>query len=152
MTTCARAGSGDAFCKAIVCLYAYQQPRSFDDGGLVTLDNSWLKVARSRNYHHFFPKKHLRRAGYEDWEANSILNITLVSADLNKRKIRAKSPSQYMAEFQESNDDLDETMASHLIDDLDAFGVWTDSYHLFLEKRAQRVLEELEKRLRPDLS
>ena len=144
--------TGDAFCKAIVCLYAYQQPRSFDDGGLVTLDNSWLKVARSRNYHHFFPKKHLRRAGYEDWEANSILNITLVSADLNKRKIRAKSPSQYMAEFQESNDDLDETMASHLIDDLDAFGVWTDSYHLFLEKRAQRVLEELEKRLRPDLS
>ena len=113
---------------------------------------SWLKVARSRNYHHFFPKKHLRRAGYEDWEANSILNITLVSADLNKRKIRAKAPSQYMGEFRDSNDDLDATMRSHLIDDLNAFGVWIDDYDAFLRQRGERVLSEIEKRLHPDLS
>jgi len=144
--------TGDAFCKAILCLYAFHQPRCFDDGGLVTLDNSWLKVARSRNYHHFFPKKHLRGAGYEDWEANSILNITLVSADLNKRKIRAKAPSDYMDEFAQSNDDLDATMQSHLIDDLDAFGVWDDDYEAFLKQRGQRVLAEIEKRLHPDLS
>ena len=143
--------TGDAFCKAILCLYAYQRPRSFDDGGLVTLDNSWLKVARSRNYHHFFPKKHLRTAKVEDWEANSILNITLVSADLNKRRIRAKAPSEYMEEFKKSNDELDATMRTHLIDDLDAFGVWDDDYPTFLEKRGKRVLKEIEKRLHPNL-
>ncbi len=144
--------AGDAFCRAILCIYAYQQPKSFADNGLVILGNDWLKVARSKNYHHFFPKKHLSEAGLTDRQANSVMNITLVSAELNKRRIRAKAPSVYMNEFQTVNGDLSATMRSHLIDDLNAFGVWTDDYPTFIEKRGQRVLEEIEKRLHPDLT
>ncbi len=143
--------TGDAFCKAILCLYAYFEPKSFDSNSLVKLDNSWLKVASSKNYHHFFPRAFLTKAGYSREEANTILNITLVDDSLNKRKIQAKAPSIYMKEFAESNDELGQTMKSHLIDDLDAFGVWKDSYGNFIDQRGRRVLEEVTKRLAPKL-
>ena len=144
--------TGDAFCKAILCLYAYHQPKSFANNGLVKLGNSWLKVAFSRNYHHFFPKKYLEKTTFTEQEANSILNITLVNEDLNKRKIGAKAPSVYMKGFEGANPELAETMKSHLIDDLDSFGVWTDDFSAFLEQRGERVLAELTKRLEPDLA
>jgi hypothetical protein len=144
--------TGNAFSMAIVCLYAFHQPKSFADGGLVALGNDCLKVASSKNYHHFFPKAVLKKAGFEDWQANSVLNITLVSSDLNKRKIKAKNPSRYMATFRKQNPDLDRSMKSHLIDDLDAFGIWADDYPTFLERRGKRVLREIRKRLHPKLT
>ena len=143
--------TGDAFSMAIVCLYAWFQPRSFATDALVNLDNSWLKVANSRNYHHFFPKAWLRKQGFEDWQANSVLNITLVDDYLNKRKIRARAPGEYMREFAAQNPHIAETMKTHLIGDLDDFGIWDNDYQRFIECRGQRILEELKKRLEPDL-
>ena len=144
--------AGEAFCKAILCLYAFHEPKSFQSNGLVKLDNSWLRVATSKNYHHFFPKDYLAKTGgFPDERANSILNITLVDDYLNKRRIRAKAPSVYMESFAKKNKKLKETMKTHLIDDLDAYGVWDDNYSAFIEHRGHRVLEELESRLRPDL-
>jgi len=148
--------TGDAFCKAILCLYTYFQPRSFASDALVKVDNSWLKVANSKNYHHFFPKNFIKkRPEYEDWEANVILNITIVDDYLNKRSIRAKAPSKYMQEFAQNNPDLEETMKTHLIGDLKQFGIFgafnKDDYHKFLEQRGTRVLKELNKRLKPKI-
>jgi hypothetical protein len=144
--------TGDAFCKAILCLYAYQEPKSFESHGIVKLDNSWLRIATSKNYHHFFPKDYLAKTGgvTED-QANSILNITLVDDYLNKRRIRTKAPSSYMKEFARQNKKLRETMATHLIKDLDSFGIWDDDFFTFIERRGQSVLEELEARLKPEL-
>jgi len=141
--------ASDAFCKAILCLYAYHQPRSFKTDALVTLDNSWLKNAKSRNYHHFFPKAYLEKDGVDEDRANSILNITLVDDYLNKRDIRAKAPATYMKTFRHANKKLEHTMRTHLVDDLDRFGIWENDYEAFLHKRGERVLEELESRLKP---
>jgi len=141
--------TGDAFCKAILCLYASFQPESFPNGDLVRLDNSWLKVAFSRNYHHFFPRAYLAKRSHDDPIANSVLNITLVDEYLNKG-LRDRPPSVYIRQFK-NNPDLEKTMRSHLIDDMDAFGVWGDDYKRFLTRRGERVLAELEKRLHPDL-
>lgn len=143
--------TGDAFCKAILCLYAYFEPKSFATNGLVKIDNSWLKVANSKNYHHFFPKAYLKRAGFERWQTNVILNITIVDDYLNKRRIRAKSPSEYMQQFADENSSLNSTMETHLIDNMDAYGIWDNEYKTFIEHRGQRVLDELTKRLSPDL-
>lgn len=143
--------TGDAFCKAIICLYAYFIPRSFATDGLVKLDNSWLKAANSKNYHHFFPKSYLRKHGPKDTQANAILNITIVDDYLNKRKIRAKPPSEYMLAFCDDNPDLEETVKSHLIGDMDEYGIWDDDYERFIDRRGERVLEELRKRLEPAL-
>lgn len=139
--------SGNAACLAILCLYAYHEPKSFASNAQVKLDNSWLKVASSKNYHHFFPKSCLKKAGVDDNLANSILNITLVDDYLNKRKIGAKWPSAYMREFQESNPQLEDTMKTHLIEDMGASGIWEDDYERFLDMRGQRVLAELKERL-----
>jgi hypothetical protein len=142
---------GDAFCKAVLCLYAFQQPRSFSNDHVVKIDNSWLKTAFSVNYHHFFPRSYLDKQGFPNWKANCILNITIVDDYMNKRSIGAKPPSDYMKAFKKDNVNLADTMSTHLIDDLNDYGVWENNYEIFIERRGQRVLEELRKRLEPEL-
>ena len=137
--------AGSSYCKAILCLLAYHEPKDFQDNGKVILDNSWLKVANSKNYHHFFPKAYLRKNNIGN--ENSLVNITLVSDSLNKRKIKAKAPSIYVQDFLDKNDELPTSMQSHLILDLDGFGIMSDDYAVFLEKRAQVIFDELQKRI-----
>ncbi len=139
--------SSRSFVKAILCLLAYQQPRSFDDDGVVHIANDWLKKANSKNYHHFFPKAVLRKAGYEPSQVNHIANITIVDDFLNKRKIKTRWPSDYMKEFAKHNDKLQATMATHLID-LDE-GVWDDEYERFFDARCERIAEELAAYIKP---
>lgn len=139
--------ASDAFCKAIICLLVYHQPSSFQNNGMVKIDNSWLRRADSKNYHHFFPKSYLRKKGVEDWKANSVANITIVDDYMNKRRIGGRAPSAYMKEFNDANPNLDETMKSHLITDLKDFGVWDDDYERFIEKRTHAIFSELNKRL-----
>ena len=143
--------TGDAFCKAILCLYAYFEPKSFLNNSLVKIDNSWLKVVNSKNYHHFFPKAYLRNKNFPDWKANVILNITIVDDYINKRKIGTKSPSNYLESFSKSNDELAATMKTHLIDDIDEYGIWNDDYNKFIEKRGRKVIDEINKRLYPSM-
>lgn len=137
--------AGSSYCKAILCLLAYHEPKDFGDNGKVILDNSWLKLANSKNYHHFFPKAYLRKNNIGN--ENSLVNITLVSADLNKRKIKSKPPSEYVGDFLDENDELPMSIKSHLIDDLNAFGVTSDDYLVFLQKRANAIFNELKKRI-----
>jgi hypothetical protein len=137
--------AGSSYCKAILCLLAYHEPKDFQDNGKVILDNSWLKVANSKNYHHFFPKAYLRKNNIGN--ENSLVNITLVSADLNKRKIKAKAPSIYIQDFLDENDDLKVSIKSHLIGDINDYGVMSDDYLVFLEKRAQAIFNELKLRI-----
>ena len=115
-----------SFVKAILCIYTMHKPKSFDNHLDVNVDNSWLKIASSKNYHHFFPKAYMKKhhSDWEGWQYNHILNITIVDDFLNKNKIRAKAPARYMGTFKKENEQLEETMKSHLIDDLDAFGIW----------------------------
>ncbi len=143
--------TGDAVCKAILCLYSYFEPKSFSSNSIVKLDNSWLSRINSRNYHHFFPRSYLKKQGYQDWEMNSVLNITLVDDYLNKRSIGAKSPKQYMKKFKKENNELAETMKSHLITNMDTFGIWKNNFELFITKRGEKVIQELKKRLEPKI-
>ena len=138
--------AGNSYCKAILCLLAYHEPKDFQDNGKVILDNSWLKIANSRNYHHFFPKSYLRNNTKNN--ENSLVNITLVGADLNKRKISAKAPSVYIQGFLDENTDLPASLKSHLINDINEFGIKSDDYEMFLEKRANVMSEELMNRIK----
>lgn len=143
--------AGDAVSKGILCILVYFEPKSFKSGSIVKIDNSWLKSRTSKNYHHFFPLAHLKKNGVESNRANSILNITIVDDYLNKREIRAKPPSEYMSYFSKDNSDIEETMKTHLIDDLDKFGVWEDDFELFLKMRGERIVAEIQMRLNPGL-
>lgn len=140
--------TGKSYIKAILCLYASFKPKSFDTNSDVNLSNDALKQSNSRNYHHFFPKAYLKKLGkYDDDTINHVLNITMIDDELNKVKIRDKKPSEYMAFCQAQNDKLTETMKTHLIDDLQNFGVWQDDYDVFIKQRAERVSQEIKNRL-----
>ena len=138
--------SGNAYCKSILCLLAYNQPKSFDTDGIVVLDNSNLKIASSRNYHHFFPKKHLENNNKEA-EPNLIANITLIDGYSNKHKIGKKPPSQYIGEFSEDNTQMDKTLKSHLIEDRSEFGIDEDDYEEFILKRSHSISSMLNEKL-----
>lgn len=120
---------------------------SFNDDSLVNISNDWLKQSKSKNYHHFFPRSYLSRQSVDEWKINNIVNITIVDDHLNKREIGAKPPSVYMKAFAEGNATLPDTMKTHLITDLDAFGIWSDDYDAFLNRRAAVISQELQKRL-----
>ena len=130
--------AGNAYCKAILCLLAYQQPKSFDTNGIVILDNSHLKIATSRNYHHFFPTAYLATAA-PNKKPNLIANITLIDGYSNKQGIGKKAPSQYIGKFAKSNKSLPETLQTHLIKDTDAYGVNFDDYDRLIERRAKAI-------------
>jgi hypothetical protein len=139
--------AGRSFVKTILCLYAYQQPLSFNNNGLVNISNYWLKQANSKNYHHFFPKAVLRKSGFAEAKINNIVNITIVDDHLNKSEIGAKPPSIYMRRFQDGNADLANCMKTHLINDLDTFGIWNNDFEAFLLHRAEAISVELQKRI-----
>lgn len=137
--------TSDSFCKAILCLLASLEPNDLLDNSKVRLDNSWLKVSNSKNFHHFFPRKYLEKNNIEN--SNSIVNITLVSDKLNKRLIRARAPSDYIGEFSEKNESLQSTLQTHLIDDIAEFGILNNQYKVFLEQRSKRIFDELKQKL-----
>jgi hypothetical protein len=139
--------AGRSYIKAILSIYTYFQPKSFNDNSIVNISNYWLKQANSKNYHHFFPKAYLKKQGKDDFYINHILNITIVDDFLNKREIGAKSPGNYMKKFKKINNELESAMKSHLIGDLNEFGVWEDDYDIFFEERAKLVSKEIEKRI-----
>ena len=138
---------GRSYIKGLLCILAYKRPLSFNDNSIVNINNNWLKQANSKNYHHFFPKSYLKKQGEEDFYSNHILNITIVDDFLNKREIRANPPAKYMAKFKKINSSLEKTMKTHLIGDLDEFGIWDNDYDKFFEMRAKAFSKELEKRL-----
>lgn len=140
--------AGNAYCKAILCLLAYQQPKSFDTGGLVILDNSNLKIASSRNYHHFFPKAYLASVSPDD-EPNLIANITLIDGYSNKHRIGKKAPSKYIKEFSKDNKTISAALKTHLVDDIDDFGVTSDDYASFIDRRSFAIAEALNIKLQP---
>lgn len=140
--------AGNSYCKAVLCLMAYQEPKDFQDNGRVKLDNSWLKIASSKNYHHFFPKAYLEK-NKTPLNSNSVMNITFVSDHLNKRKIGAKAPSNYIGDFQDENSEINKALNSHFID-INGFGIESDDYETFLTERAKLIYRELKSRI--DLS
>jgi hypothetical protein len=136
--------AGNSYCKAVLCLLAHQDPRDFQDNAKVILDNSNLVRANSRNYHHFFPKAFLRKQKTEN--ENSLMNITFISDQQNKSKIKARAPSSYIGEFVEENEKIDKALQSHFIE-LNGFGIESNDYSVFLRKRAERIYQEIVNRL-----
>lgn len=138
-----------SFIKAILCILAHKEPKSFVDNSIVRLDNSYLKQANSKNYHHFFPKSWLDKQGIAEWRINHVANITLVDDFLNKRVIRAQSPKTYMKDFISKNPEIEKCLSTHLIKLTDNFGVMTDNYDSFFDARCTAIGRELAKRVIP---
>ena len=142
--------TGRAFIKAVLCLLASRMPRRFDNhDSHINVSNDWLKRANSKNYHHFFPKKVLEEEEWDAFYINHISNITVVDEYLNKAKIGARKPSEYMKEFEKTNSRISSTMQTHLISLGRNGGVLNDDYDRFFRYRSNRISAELKKKIIP---
>ncbi len=141
--------AGNSFSKAVLCALAHMRPRSFDTGGDVALDNAWMRRGDSKNFHHVFPRAWLRKKGYDDWQGNSVVNISLVDDILNKRKIRDRPPSDYFTQYAEENPRFESTMKTHLIAAGEGAAIWSDDYDRFLLTRAKAIKRRIEGWLQP---
>lgn len=138
--------AGNAYCKSILCLLASHRPKSFDTNGAVILDNSNLKIALSRNYHHFFPKAYLADKLPQS-EANLIANITLIDGFANKHRIGKKAPATYIRRFASENAELAQTLRTHLIEDIELFGITSNDYEAFIDQRSRAIAKALKMKL-----
>lgn len=134
-----------SYVKAMLCLFAKQHPRSLKTDLAVRIDNAWLSVSSSKNYHHFFPKSFLKKQNptLDGWRINHIANITIVDDYLNKQDIRAKAPAQYISEFRLENPAIDQTLTTHLIGNPVEFGIVSNDYERFFNARVSRISELL---------
>lgn len=147
--------TSQAFSKTILALLATLSPEKYNNGDLVNLQNDWMRQANSMNFHHIFPKAHLKKERREDWEINRVLNISLVDDFLNKRVIGGRAPSDYMKEFRSENEGFEKTMESHLIRvknhprrSRHSAAIWSDDYDKFIEERAKDVIALLQSKFR----
>ena len=139
---------GSAFIKALLCLLAYQEPKSFVDDSKVTIENSCLKQSNSKNYHHFFPKSFLKKQNIDEWKINNIINITIVDDFLNKRLIKDRAPSDYIKDYIK-NPNIEKTLSTHLIGKPKECGILNDDFNKFLDCRSKKFHDELIKRIIP---
>ncbi|HDY76292.1 MAG TPA: hypothetical protein ENH49_07180, partial [Candidatus Marinimicrobia bacterium] len=79
-------------------------------------------------------------------DSNSLMNITLVSDHLNKRKIGAKAPSVYIGDFADQNSEINTALNSHFID-IKGHGIESDDYQQFLTSRAEKIFNHLKSRI-----
>lgn len=128
----------NAFCKTVLTLYSYIQPKHFKDNRDIDLSGNFSDYSK-HNLHHLFPRNYLDRtknplADLKD----SIVNIAFAPMLLNL-EISARIPSEYMAEFQSENPEFSQTLSSHLIDDMAVFGITNNDFDTFLSKRAEKI-------------
>src|SRR5262249_929960 len=131
----------NAFCKTILALYSYSDPKSLKDGRDIdtkTVFSGYYK----HNLHHFFPRKYLEKVfDSERYRRESIVNIAFAPADVNV-EMRDIAPSEYIAQFEKENPHLKSILKSHLVDDVHKFGVTDNNFSMFLEKRAEKIENE----------
>lgn len=85
-------------------------------------------------FHHIFPKKVLKDAGYPDNQINDIRNIAIVSRKAN-RKIRAMEPEKY---FESEIGDIQRVYSQFVPQDKKLWKV--ENYLQFLQKREETIL------------
>ncbi len=137
-----------AYIKGMIGMLMSLGPKSLKKNSLVTFDEKWASKSDKNNYHHFFPQKMENQIWNNNEPVNNICNIILCDASTNQIDIGNKRPSQYIPEFEKINKELEGTLKSHLILDIEKFGVLEDNFDLFIKERAKTMIKEIVSRLK----
>lgn len=131
----------NAFCKTVLSLFSYMDPKSFKDGREIDLKNAFSGYYK-HHLHHFFPRAYLEKNFDASRERrDSVVNIAFALAVVNN-EMSDTAPSDYMREFEKDNADINKILKSHFIDDAKDFGITTNSFGDFLDKRSERIENE----------
>ncbi|MEM1505389.1 DUF262 domain-containing protein [Domibacillus sp. 8LH] len=115
--------------KTYVIMLASKLPSSFISGAKVNLRDV-LKNASKNEFHHIFPKNHLKGLGKKDKEINLLANLCFLN-NADNQKIKDKAPTVYKALLPE--DRLEDILESHICpkETLDI------NYEEFIQKRIE---------------
>ena len=138
-----------SFALTILCFLASRIPKEFKNNDVAKLDQTFGE-SNQKQLHHIFPVNYLKRQfGKEKHYSteikpyiNTIANISLISRGSN-REIWDTEPSVYFSAFEKENKNLEIALKSHLIYDLDDFGITTNDFPKFIDKRAETIASEI---------
>lgn len=85
---------GNVNSKILINILSQKQPVSLLSGAKIDL-SAVLQKANKNEFHHIFPRAHLRRSGFEADKINAIANICFLSKGDNNR-IKDKEPAAYV--------------------------------------------------------
>ncbi|HRP90740.1 MAG TPA: DUF262 domain-containing protein [Edaphocola sp.] len=127
--------------RAFLLLMAQHQPTDLIKNTKIDIAQSLSKYNR-KQYHHIFPNAFLKKQGFPQGKIFSIANFCFLPADSNK-KISKKSPSDYFFNLipQIDFNEILETNLIPLTKDL----YQNDNYNDFLDKRAELLINEIDK-------
>jgi hypothetical protein len=122
---------GNVNSKILINLLSQKRPVSLLSGGAIDLTKV-LQKANKNEFHHIFPRAHLKRSGLENDKINAIANLCFLSKSDNNR-IKDKEPSVYVSMM--TVDKHSEILASNLIPP----NFSSMSYDEFLKVRAELI-------------
>jgi hypothetical protein len=127
--------------RAFLLLMAQHLPIDLIKNTKIDIAQTLSKYNR-KQYHHIFPNAFLKNQGFPHRKIFSLLNFCFLPADSNK-KISKKSPSDYFFNLIPQND-FNSILDSNLIP-LKKELYQKDNYNDFLLKRAELVINEIDK-------
>jgi hypothetical protein len=129
--------------RAFLLLLAQNHPCDLGSGNLVDLGRA-LSQYNAKEYHHIFPRAHLKKREFTPDKINSLCNFCFLTSDSNK-KISNKAPSDYFITVV-PRESFAKILESNLMP-LNRDVYEKNEFEKFLLLRSQRVMEFLDKQL-----
>lgn len=129
--------------KLLALLLAYERPLDLRTGQRIDVDTA-LSWDNDKEFHHFFPRDFLRRAGYTPTQTNVCANLVMLSS-ISNIWISNHPPSKYLRDLcdTEGEAEIRRRAATCLVDD-DAFAAaQRDDFEGFLRARAETLHQRL---------
>ena len=124
---------GNVNSKILINILSQKHPTSLLSGAKISLSEV-LQKANRNEFHHIFPRAHLKRAGMDNEAINSLSNICFLSKSDNNR-IKDKDPSSYVSMMTKGKEK--EILETNLI----PANFATLKYQEFLEARARLLAD-----------
>jgi predicted transport protein len=128
----------NAFCKSVLCVLSYLQPKDFYTHKIVNINEIFIK-SKKDELHHIFPVKSEVGKKYRGILINSIVNICFLPKDTNVH-FSNKNPKDYLMECQSVNKHFVEDIQTHLMPIDETI---SNNFENFLKIRSNLILTEI---------
>jgi len=122
--------------RAFILALAATRPRNLTNGAEIDTDEA-LSQFNKKQFHHIFPRAHLKRGGTTE-ESNSLVNICMLAASENNL-ISDSDPKEYIPALLKSHSDGNEVLASNLMPRATGLDYSKASYSDFLAARSEAL-------------
>jgi hypothetical protein len=132
-----------AHAKSLAIVLSYHQPVDLLTGQVIDTAKA-LAWTNAREFHHFFPRNHLKQHGYQNSNfINCLANIVMLTSASNK-EITMRAPSDYLKDVQEAaGADLEKWLQSNLVSERAYEAALEDDFEIFLRERRTSIHEAI---------